>query len=92
MPVFSIGGAVFVCTDLGSCSIGNFGTKDHHLLTGLGDYDHDQYLRKNGTQAMTGDLNISTFALKTTNLRLKEYTASLFAIRNAADDDSPVLW
>ena len=48
--------AVAGCGFLSACSIGDLGTRDHHLLTGLADFDHDQYLRRSGDLPMTGPL------------------------------------
>lgn len=36
---------------------------DHGTLIGLGDDDHTQYLLVSGTRAMTGNLNMGTFAI-----------------------------
>ena len=43
---------------------GTFGSAiDHGTLIGLGDDDHTQYLLVSGTRAMTGNLNMGTFAI-----------------------------
>jgi len=39
---------------------GEGGVTDHGLLTGLGDDDHPQYLKTNGTRALTGNLSAGT--------------------------------
>ena len=39
-------------------SSGSTTTSDHGSLTGLNDDDHPQYLNRNGTRPMTGDLNM----------------------------------
>ena len=71
----NIGG--FACSDLSSCSLANLGTKDHHLLTGLGDDDHTQYLLVSGTRAMTGDLDMGTHKiLNVTNPTALQHAAT----------------
>lgn len=42
-------------------SLADLTTKDHDLLSGLSDDDHTQYLLANGTRAMTGDLDMSSY-------------------------------
>ena len=59
----------------------NAGATDHGALTGLGDYDHDQYLRKNGAQAMTGNLDMgSSYIRATTTLTLRYQTSYRLAL------------
>lgn len=79
------------------------GVTDHGFLQGLLDDDHTQYYNaarhtkaihialglfpKDGSEAMTGDFDLAGNKLLTTNLLLKEFSASTFAIRNRADTD-----
>jgi len=44
----------------GEVSRNAVGTLDHGGLAGLGDNDHPQYLLRDGTNAMTGDLNMGS--------------------------------
>lgn len=41
---------------------GGSGVSDHGALTGLGDDDHTQYLRADGTRALSGNLSVSAGA------------------------------
>jgi len=47
----------------GSGGGGGGGIADHSLLAGLGNDDHGQYARTDGTRAFTGALNIGGFAI-----------------------------
>ena len=59
----------------------NVGVTDHGALTGLADYDHDQYLRKNGAQSMTGNLNMgSSYIRADTTLTLRYQTLYRLAL------------
>lgn len=42
---------------------GSGGTSDHGALTGLGDDDHTQYTKADGTRAFTGDVSLGGFDL-----------------------------
>ena len=56
-----------------SSTINDFTTKDHDLLTGLGDDDHTQYLLIDGTRSMTGALDAPAH-----NISDKLITATIF--------------
>jgi hypothetical protein len=45
-------------------SIADLTTKDHHLLDGLGDDDHTQYLLANATRALTADWDAGPFHIQ----------------------------
>lgn len=58
--------------DLEDGATGGGGVSDHGALTGLGDDDHTQYLRTDGTRALTGNQSagghkITSLAASTTN-------------------------
>jgi len=71
-------------TDLSGASIADLGTRDHDLLTGLGDDDHTQYFHTDGSEPMTGDLSMGTNKLKWSNFMIKQSAAGI-QIRNVAD-------
>ena len=63
-------------------SIADLGTKDHDLLDGLLDDDHTQYLRTDGSRALTGDWNFGDFEINGTSVNTTYGEIENFTIRD----------
>jgi len=63
-------------------SIADLGTKDHDLLDGLLDDDHTQYLRTDGSRALTGDWNFGNYEINGTSVNTTYGEIENFTIRD----------